>query len=208
MNTATKVTVARIVLIPVVVAVYLIDFPWNKVLACLLFTLTACTDFIDGHIARSRNMVTDVGKFLDPIADKVLVLAFMFILVGDGTLPAPYGAIACLLAMSRDFIISGFRLMAVTKGVVISADVWGKLKTVLLDIGLAVLMISGDAVFDTYGDVAEFFGKFFYIAGSAILYAGVVLSIGSGVNYIVKNKQVMVTNQPAAEEEKKEEQND
>jgi CDP-diacylglycerol--glycerol-3-phosphate 3-phosphatidyltransferase len=184
MNCPNKITLARIFLIPLVMVTYLVEFPFNDVVACVLFVLCCCTDFIDGSIARKRNMVTDLGKFLDPIADKVIVVVMLFIFVGDHTLAAPYGAIVSGLIMSREFIISAFRTIAVQKKVVIAADVWGKFKTIFLDIGLSALFL------DAYV-IAGF--PFFTYLGKITFYLGAALSIYSGVNYVLKNKVVLKT---------------
>ncbi len=136
LNLPNKITLARIGLIPIVVVLYLVQFPYHEIAACLAFILCCCTDFIDGNIARKRNMVTDLGKFLDPIADKVIVVIMLFIFVGDGTLGGWYNAVIAGVVMSRELIITAFRTIAVQKKVVLAADKWGKIKTVFLDIGL------------------------------------------------------------------------
>lgn len=177
MNLPNKITLSRIALIPLVVVVYLVAFPLHKYVAGLLFALICVTDFLDGSIARKRNEVTDLGKFLDPIADKVIVVVMIFLFVGDGTLAHPWGAVVCGIIMSREFIVSAFRLLASSKGVVIAADVWGKVKTILLDIGIAVLTLSEI--------------RFFAISGKIIFYAGALLTVYSGINYIYKNRQVL-----------------
>lgn len=193
MNTATKITFARIFLTPVVVAAYLIVFPYNKLVACALFVLVVFTDSLDGYIARSRNQVTDLGKFMDPIADKIIVVVMLFVLVGDNTLGAWWDALVCGVIISREFIISGFRLIAKDKKIVIAADVWGKIKTVLFDIGIAALMIGN---------------LYFTIFGKAVLYAGTIISVYSCINYIAKSKGVfvvtkaVVTENVAAESDK------
>ena len=206
MNTAIKITLSRIVAIPVVIAVYLIDFTAHKIVTCALFTFLACTDFIDGHIARSRNQVTDLGKFLDPIADKILVVVFLFLLVGDNTLPHPWGAICCGAIIMREFIISAFRLLASTKNIVISADAWGKAKTVFTDVAIAVLIISGGPIFLHGEGALHVFEQIFYIGGSVIFYISVALTIYSGIHYILKNKNVF--SPVAVREEQPQEPND
>ena len=87
LNLPNKITLARIALIPIVVILYFVNFPYHEIAACIVFMLCCSTDFIDGNIARKRNLVTDLGKFLDPIADKVIVVIMLFVFVGDGTLP-------------------------------------------------------------------------------------------------------------------------
>ncbi|MEG2453510.1 MAG: CDP-diacylglycerol--glycerol-3-phosphate 3-phosphatidyltransferase [Clostridia bacterium] len=188
MNLPNKITLARIFLIPLVVVVYLLpakfDFVGSDIVACALFVLCCCTDFIDGSIARKRNMVTDLGKFLDPIADKVIVVVMLFIFVGDQTLANPWGAIVAGIIMSRELIIGAFRTIAVQKKVVIAADGWGKIKTIFLDVGLSALFLDGIL----FGNCA-----FFMYLGKITFYIGAALALYSGINYVFKNKAVLMT---------------
>ena len=134
MNLANKLTIFRMILVPVMVVFAYIPIggdvytvPVEMLIMDLIFIIASITDKLDGYIARSRNQVTTFGKFLDPLADKILVLTAMILLVERGLLPAWIPVIV----LAREFIVSGFRLVAVEKGgVVIAASVWGKLKTV------------------------------------------------------------------------------
>jgi len=127
MNWANRVTVLRMVFIPVFVVTLLANMPeWGPVWAAGLFTLLAVTDGVDGYLARSRNEVTTFGKFLDPLADKLLVTAALVALVDLGSLPAWIA----LVIISREFIVSGLRMVAVAEGKVIAASNYGKVKTV------------------------------------------------------------------------------
>src|SRR5574344_23120 len=119
LNLPNKITLARIGLIPIVVVLYLVVFPYHEIAACAAFILCCCTDFIDGNIARKRNMVTDLGKFLDPIADKVIVVIMLFIFVYDNTLGGWYNALIAGVIMSRELIITAFRTIALQKKVVL-----------------------------------------------------------------------------------------
>ena len=101
LNLPNKITLARIALIPIVVILYFVNFPYHEIAACIVFMLCCSTDFIDGNIARKRNLVTDLGKFLDPIADKVIVVIMLFVFVGDGTLPGWYNQIIAGVIISR-----------------------------------------------------------------------------------------------------------
>lgn len=183
MNLPNKITVARIALIPLLFVffflAYFVDKMWY-IGAAAMFAVLCSTDFLDGFIARRTGTVTNLGKFLDPIADKVLVVAAMFMvaLLSDGTLTAISYGVAFTLLVGRDFIISGFRLIAVEAKVVIAADIWGKLKTVTLNLALVLLLLSPFHVYVLY-------------AGLALLYAAVIVSVGSGINYVLKNKQVL-----------------
>ena len=127
MNLPNKLTIFRIILVPIMVIItfFNIDIKW--ILVDVIFIIAAITDKLDGYIARSRNQITTFGKFLDPIADKILVLAAMLILVEAARLPAWIP----IIVLFREFIVSGYRLVAVEKGgKVVAASVWGKLKTV------------------------------------------------------------------------------
>ena len=147
MNLPTKLTLLRIILIPAFVAVFFIrQIPYNYVISAVIFVLAAFTDFLDGKIARKYNLVTDLGKFLDPIADKVLVAsAFLVLLVssdGDPILPW-YASIGVAVILGRELIITCFRSLAAAKGKVIAADMFGKVKTFIQDIAIFVLLCSG-----------------------------------------------------------------
>ena len=136
MNLANKLTIFRMILVPIMVIIpflginsEILGIPLTYIIIDMIFIIASITDKLDGYIARSRNQVTTFGKFLDPIADKILVLAAMIMLVEFGKLPAWIPVIV----LAREFIVSGYRLIAVEKGgKVVAASVWGKLKTVLL----------------------------------------------------------------------------
>lgn len=194
LNLPNKITLARIGLIPIVVVLYLVQFPYHEIAAGLVFILCCCTDFIDGNIARKRNMVTDLGKFLDPIADKVIVVIMLFIFIGDGTLGSWYNALIAGVIMSRELIITAFRTIAVQKKVVLAADKWGKIKTVFLDIGLIALTMAGLQTGSIDG--TPFF--LFWWVGTIAYYIGAFFAIFSGFNYIIKNKQVLKTDESIA----------
>ena len=139
MNLPNKISCVRIALLPVFIFFYLATFiPCNYLIAGIIFAIAAFTDFLDGKIARKYNLVTNLGKFLDPIADKILVIVAMLILVEDGRLPAWIPAIVVI----REFIVSGYRLVAVEKnGKVIAASIWGKLKTATQMLGIVFAFI-------------------------------------------------------------------
>ena len=126
MNLPNKLTVLRVIMIPLVMCFYMIEaIPYGKIVALVLFVLAAFTDFLDGYIARKNNLVTDLGKFLDPIADKLLVASVLFMIAIDGTIPHPWGVIVVTIIISRELIVDAFRLIACTKGIVLAADIWG-----------------------------------------------------------------------------------
>lgn len=194
MNLPNKITLSRICLIPVFAVVFFLDMiPYNYFIAGVIFTVAACTDFIDGHIARSRGLVTNLGKFLDPIADKVLVAAaFIFLLVRQETLTVlwqgdwvlVYAGVCVTVILARELIVSGFRMVAASAGLVLAADKVGKVKTTFQDISIAMLLFG-----------ADFFGIALAIQilnGIGIVSLGVAtaLTIWSGVSYIVRNRAV------------------
>ena len=197
MTTATKITLLRIAFIPVVVAVYLLNFPGHRILAGVLFAIAALSDLIDGYVARKYNQVSDLGKFLDPIADKMLVVVFMFLFVADNLIFNPWGAIVCGVVLSREFMISAFRMQAAVKKIVIPADVWGKLKTDFQDVGSAVIIFASDPIFLSHGDGAAMVGKVLMYIGLVAFFIGAALAVYSGVNYIVKNKNVFTQKEEA-----------
>lgn len=194
MNLPNKITLSRICLIPVFAVVFFLDMiPYNYFIAGVIFVVAACTDFIDGHIARSRGLVTNLGKFLDPIADKVLVAAaFIFLLVRQETLAVlwqgdwvlVYAGVCVAVILARELIVSGFRMVAASAGLVLAADKVGKVKTTFQDISIAMLMFG-----------ADFFGIALasrILNGIGIVSLGVAtaLTIWSGVSYIVRNRAV------------------
>ena len=148
MNLANKLTIFRIILVPIMVAIPFLPItgeflgvPFTWIIVDLIFILASITDKLDGYIARSRNQITTFGKFADPLADKILVLAAMMMLIEAGRLPAWIPVIV----IAREFIVSGYRLIAVEKGgKVIAASIWGKLKTVtqMIAIGAALIDVN------------------------------------------------------------------
>ena len=178
MNLPNKLTLLRIFMIPVFVAVfYITAIPGNYVISAVIFALASATDFLDGYIARKYNMVTDFGKFLDPIADKVLVsTALILLMVG---LPW-YSAIMVALIMARELLISGFRLVAAGKGLVIAADKSGKIKTFFTDVTIVVILIA-----------FQVGAYWLYVTGIVMLGISTLLTIVSGAECLIKNKKVI-----------------
>ena len=202
MNLPNKITLARIFMIPLFVVIfYLPVIPYNYLIAAVVFVLAALTDALDGHIARSRNLVTNLGKFLDPIADKVLVsTAFILLLTEPAVFSAPFllfdGALSAETAMritagvcvavilARELIVSGFRMVAAERKLVIAADKLGKIKTTCQDVSIAVLLASMSFLETKVGQIAALIGLIFFFLCT-------FFTVLSGVNYIVKNKQVL-----------------
>lgn len=194
MTLATKITLARILLIIPTVALYivgmLVDAVYLPLLitSCVLFAILCSTDFVDGHIARKTNTVSELGKFLDPLADKIVIVVMLFLIVyfRDFTLFPFDGLVIALLGgliLTRELTVSVFRAVAASKGLVLAADIYGKIKTVLLDIGVAFLILAG------VHEVIMWIGEI-------VFYAGAVLTVWSGVHYMVRNKQVLANPAP------------
>ncbi len=192
MNLPNRITLTRICLIPVFAAVFYIEaIPYNFLISAVLFLLAASTDFLDGYIARKRGLVTNLGKFLDPIADKVLISTAMILLltrplcfqaVGGWGIIAAGGMVALILA--RELIVSGFRMFAAGQNVVLAADNLGKLKTVAQDFAMSVLIMVMPFLDTKTGEVFNYIG----LAAFAL---SAVLTVWSGINYIVKNREVL-----------------
>lgn len=196
MNLPNKITFTRICMIPVFVLIFFLDgvVPFARGIAAIVFALAACTDFVDGYIARSRGLVTNLGKFLDPIADKVLVSTAMILLLtikenlfavtGEwmDVLYATMAVCICVI-MARELIISAFRQIAAANGVVMAADKLGKFKTIFQDISIAVLLFSSD--------ISGVFGNVLLGIGGVVFLAATVLTVWSGIAYVVNNKQVL-----------------
>ena len=155
---ATKITIARIFLIIPTVILFVLGMVYQAdstlyavfmALSSFLFVFLCVTDILDGHIARKTGTVTDLGKFLDPIADKVVVVVMLLLVIchGVGLAIFPYNSLVVALlggiVLSRELIIGAFRCIAAGKGLVLAADIYGKVKTVLLDIGIAILILGG-----------------------------------------------------------------
>lgn len=195
MNLPNKITLSRVLLLPVFLAVGLLDFPYAKFVAAGLFIILAFSDFLDGYIARKYNMVTDFGKFLDPIADKLLcTTGLLLLIVGDNPIiPNPYGIIAIFLILLRDYAISGLRQLAQLKGVIIPADMFGKIKANFQYVMTVFGFVIGGlrAIDSVEGSTAlDVFTYIFY----GVVGVTVLLVILSGISYLVKGRNVFVTN--------------
>lgn len=198
MNLPNKITLTRIFMIPVFVLIFFLDIlPFHYGIAAIVFLLAAFTDFVDGYIARSRNLVTNLGKFLDPIADKVLVSTAMLLLLTlkDGLFGSLGGAaegiyiavaVCICVIMGRELIISAFRQIAAANGIVLAAEKLGKYKTVCQDAAIFVMLLAAD-IPATAGVVTLWIGL-------GVFAIATVLTVWSGVSYVLKNKQVLKDN--------------
>ena len=167
MNLANKLTILRIILIPVFLILISTKIKYGVYLATGVFVIAALTDSLDGYIARSRNQVTTLGKFMDPLADKLLITAALISLTELQKLPAWM----VMIIIAREFIITGLRSVAASEGIVISASWWGKLKTTLQIIAIIAALIELP----------------YY---SILIWIAVIITLISGIDYIYKNRQV------------------
>ncbi len=184
MNLPNKLTVARLIMTPLFLAALLIGFPHHYLVALLLFGLASLTDFIDGQMARKQNLVTDFGKFLDPLADKMLTTAAFlgFIQLGVG-----YGITwITFIVLIREFLITSLRLVSAGKGNVIAANIWGKAKTVSQMFAI-IVGIGGQYIlsFDSLGNLKSVVN----VSTNIMLWLSAVLTIISGLIYVIQNKK-------------------
>ena len=195
MNLPNKLTISRVVMIPVFILFFYLNFTAHYFVALAVFAIASLTDMLDGMIARKYNLVTNLGKFLDPIADKVLVLSgFVVLLTVPEIFTANLGSWAIIVAgcgvaaiLAREIIVSGFRMVAAKAEIVIAADKIGKYKTVTQDICIVVLLI-GAGVCELTGHIT---GEIINYIGLGFFALSVILTVVSGINYIIKNIEVL-----------------
>ena len=175
MNTPNKLTIARMIIVPFLVIFLLTGWGGeaNRYISLTLFVVASVTDWFDGYLARKNNLVTNFGKFMDPLADKLLVCSAMICMIELNRLPAW----VVIIIIAREFIISGFRLIAAENGVVIAANYWGKFKTVSQMIMIILLLADLGGVFDVLAQI--------------FIWLSVALTIISLITYIWQNKKVL-----------------
>ena len=176
MNLANKLTILRIFMVPVVMVFLLHQIPYGDYIAAFVFILAAITDSLDGYIARSRNQITNFGKFMDPLADKLLVSAALISLASMGEI----SAWVVVIIIAREFTISVLRAVAAAEGHVIAASVWGKVKTISQIVAISLILL------DNF--------PFRYInvpVDTIVLWIAVIFTVISGVDYIRKNKKIL-----------------
>jgi CDP-diacylglycerol--glycerol-3-phosphate 3-phosphatidyltransferase len=176
MNLPNKLTIARMAMVPLFMIALLMNTPASRIIATVIFALASLTDMLDGQIARKYNMVTNFGKLMDPLADKVLTAAAMICLVELGDL----AAWIAVVIIFREYLITGLRSVAASENIVVAANIWGKVKTVCQMIALMLLMVKPQVVALCGIDL-----------GLWIMYVAVALTIYSGLDYVLKlNKQI------------------
>lgn len=182
MNWPNRLTILRVLLIPFFVICLMVKEGEGglRYVALVIFIVASMTDALDGHLARKHNMVTNFGKFMDPLADKLLVCSAMICLIELGQIPAWI----VLVIIAREFIISGFRLIASDNGVVIAASWWGKMKTIVQMIMIILLLLDLGTIFPGGAEPI-------YIVEQMFIYLAMILTVISLIDYIVKNVQVL-----------------
>lgn len=234
MNIPNSLSLTRICLIPLFVAAYFLPYEWGVYAAIAIFIICCFTDFLDGFIARKYHMVTDLGKLLDPIADKILICAALFCVVATNPLQyfndtifgtsldftANFGilllTIGSILILARELLISAVRQIAASKGIVVQANVFGKIKTIMQDVCLPLLILLQAEKYITFfilpppgshsqiqavdkSGLATFFDVVWLVA-VIIFGLAVIMTIVSGVIYLVQNRKVFSTEQPETAE--------
>ncbi len=174
LNLPNTITLIRIGMIPLIMLVLLLPIPGKYLIAAILFVVAAATDGLDGYFARSRNLVTTLGKFLDPLADKLLILATLICLLALDDV----GAVVIIIILTRELMVTGLRAIAADKGIVIAASYFGKLKTVSQIVAITYVLLAGQfAVFPGW-------------LGTALIWIAAVITILSGADYFYKGKEL------------------
>ncbi len=195
MNLANKLTIFRMILVPIMVIIpflgidnEIFGIPLSFIIIDIIFIIASITDKLDGYIARSRNQVTTFGKFLDPIADKILVLAAMIMLVEFGKLPAWIP----IIVLAREFVVSGYRLIAVEKGgKVVAASIWGKLKTVTQMVAIILAFVDINAFGTCFNGSLTGFELILNAIVTIMMIAQTIATIFSGYEYLKEGKDLL-----------------
>ena len=184
MNLPNKLTVLRVILAPLFLVLLVVEFPHHYLAAMIVFIAASLTDMADGKIARKRNLITNFGKFMDPLADKMIVhaafIGFLYLNIGTGILWINF------IMLAREFLVTSVRYMAATNGKVVAADIWGKLKTVTqMAAVIAAIFFEWLLSFECIAP-AEFT---LHIVDSVLLWISAIMSVISGANYLIQNKE-------------------
>lgn len=203
MNLANKLTILRVLLVPIFIILVIIDSFWANVFALLVFIAASITDYYDGVIARKQNMITTLGIFLDPLADKLLVTSAFVLFVGIYTLNIPAWMVICIIA--REFIITGLRSIAASKNIIIPASMAGKVKTtsqMIAIITILVILSVNSAIMKFYStspyELLEsngwqhFLGLVLVHAPYWLMLIATIFTLYSGINYIISHKKIFI----------------
>ena len=193
MNLPNKLTLSRIILVPFFVAALLIDFPFHWGAALLLFIIASITDMLDGKIARKRGLITDFGKFADPLADKILVISALLCFLQLGLCDS----VAIIIVLFREFTVTSIRLVAASKGEVVAANIWGKIKTVVQMIAIITILtmqgflglLTDFGLIGLSPEIIATLTDIFKISGFVLIWISTVLALISGIIYIIQNKK-------------------
>ena len=172
MNLPNRLTLLRVIMVPFFIVFYLKGY---FLISFVLFVLASLTDLLDGHIARKRNLISNFGKIMDPLADKILVYSAFCLMVENGLVPAWM----LIVILVREFAVSGMRTVAASEGIVVAADLSGKIKTVLQMIAVPMLILTGVILSDIW-----------FTLSMAMLWASLIMTVYSGIQYIYKNRKV------------------
>lgn len=190
MNAPNKITLFRVVLIPVFVVFFLLRIPSetaSDIIALCIFAVASLSDFLDGYLARKNNMVTDFGKLMDPLADKLLVcitlVCFVKLRGADVVGSYSFPAWCAIIIMSREFVIGGIRQLAADKGIIIAAGIWGKVKTVV-----QLFMCLDYIIMPEFLDNGM---EWFAVTGVVLMYLATALTVISLIDYIVRNRKAL-----------------
>lgn len=192
MNLPNKLTIARIVCTPIVMALF---YMRAYILCAVVFVAASLTDLLDGRIARKRGIVTTFGKFFDPLADKIINLALIILAATRivAEMELWYGiitGICTVLIVTRELLVLGFRSLAASEGIVIAADMWGKVKTFVQDIAVVALLFDLSPLFEKIPVAGGIIAMIIHILSIMLICASLVLTVLSGANYFIKNKEV------------------
>lgn len=182
MNLPNKLTLLRVLLVPFFLLFMYIDMPYSYTIALVIFAAASVTDALDGHIARKNHLITNFGKFLDPLADKVLVIAALAVFAAMPEVNM--GAVPLIIIVSREFMVSGLRLIAADSGVVVAAGIWGKLKTAFTMVTIVAILVWLAVVNDFGLEISSAASKAADIAEAVLIWISVALTVISGAVYL------------------------
>lgn len=197
MNLPNKLTMLRMILVPVVVVLILVEFPLHWLFAGIVFGIASVTDALDGKIARKRGLVTDFGKLMDPIADKLLVIS-AFVCFITISLPNPEWGLVCspwvvIIILAREFLVTSARMIYAERGTVIAANIWGKLKTVIQIVSIVTIFIVMLAleVLDMYGMGSELYNNIASIIMIVVTWLSALITVISGATYLYQCRDLL-----------------
>lgn len=194
MNLPNKLSVLRICMVPVMSVFYLVGQDWATIISIIIFLFAVFTDFLDGYIARKTNQVTDLGKLLDPIADKLLVCFALFLVVEkgifaqDSNLPVGVGGFCCSVIIGRELLVGLVRQIGASKGVVIHANAWGKIKAIFQYVAIPVLMLL--TLKNMLIAISPIIYQVFYWVGIVAFFIATILTIISAIIYVLQNRHI------------------